>query len=109
MVALGRIVLNKRERVIALEPHGKGILAGLALLYPYEVRKADEHFEDIPDVEFPRARCSSSPSTSLTPRAADFDPSTFEDHYETGADRAVEEEAGRVRAAEGQGGRGRAA
>ena len=26
MVALGRIVLAKRERVIALEPHGKGLL-----------------------------------------------------------------------------------
>src|SRR5262245_2358745 len=32
MVALGRIVLAKRERVIALEPHGKGML-GTTLRY----------------------------------------------------------------------------
>jgi Ku protein len=55
MVALGRVVLNKRERVIALEPHGKGILA-TTLHYPYEVRKAEKHFEDIRTSRFP-ARC----------------------------------------------------
>src|SRR5262249_28095177 len=39
MVALGRLVLSKRERVIALEPYDKGLL-GTTLRYPYEVRKA---------------------------------------------------------------------
>src|SRR5436190_14214526 len=34
LVALGRLVLAKRERVIALEPHGKGLL-GTSLRYPY--------------------------------------------------------------------------
>src|SRR5499426_4201405 len=38
MVGLGRIVLAKRERVIALEPCGKGML-GTTLRYGYEVRK----------------------------------------------------------------------
>jgi DNA end-binding protein Ku len=33
MVALGRLVLAKRERVIALEPYGKGLL-GTTLRYP---------------------------------------------------------------------------
>jgi DNA end-binding protein Ku len=33
MVALGRLVLSKRERVIALEPYGKGLL-GTTLRYP---------------------------------------------------------------------------
>jgi DNA end-binding protein Ku len=37
MVALGRLVLSKRERVIALEPYAKGLL-GTTLRYPYEVR-----------------------------------------------------------------------
>jgi len=81
MVALGRIVLNKRERVIALEPHGKGILA-TTLLYPYEVRKADEHFEDIPDVKSPGEMLKLAQHI-LDTKAADFDPSAFEDHYET--------------------------
>src|SRR6266436_4065657 len=41
MVALGRLVLSKRERVIALEPYGKGLL-GTTLRYPYEVRNASD-------------------------------------------------------------------
>ncbi len=81
MVALGRIVLNKRERVIALEPYGKGILA-TTLRYPYEVRKADEHFEDIPDVKIPGEMLKLAEHI-LETKAADFDPSTFEDRYET--------------------------
>src|SRR4051794_16870876 len=50
VVALGRIVLHKRERVIALEPFGKGLL-GTTLRYPYEVRAAEDYFNDISDVK----------------------------------------------------------
>ena len=39
LVALGRIVLSKRERVMALEPYEKGLVA-TTLRYPYEVRDA---------------------------------------------------------------------
>jgi DNA end-binding protein Ku len=67
--------------VIALEPHGKGILA-TTLRYPYEVRKAEEHFEDIPDVKIPGEMLKLAEHI-LDTKAADFDPSTFEDHYET--------------------------
>ena len=81
MVALGRIVLNKRERVIALEPHGKGILA-TTLHYPYEVRKADEYFEDIADLKIPGEMLKLAEHILETKRA-DFDPSKFEDRYET--------------------------
>ena len=49
VVALGRIVLNKRERVIALEPFDKGLL-GTTLHYPYEMRSAADYFDDIADV-----------------------------------------------------------
>src|SRR5207245_2508554 len=49
MVALGRLVLSKRERVIALEPYDKGLL-GTTLRYPYEVRKAEDYFCDLPDL-----------------------------------------------------------
>ena len=50
MVALGRVVVAKRERVIALEPYDKGLL-GTTLRYPYEVRKAADYFEDVEDVK----------------------------------------------------------
>ena len=49
MVALSRVVLSKRERVIMLEPRVKGLIA-TTLRYPYEVRDAKEYFEDIPDL-----------------------------------------------------------
>ena len=50
MVALGRVVLAKRERVIMLEPWNKGLMA-TTLRYPYEIRDAKEYFDDIPDVK----------------------------------------------------------
>jgi hypothetical protein len=34
------------------QPHGKGLL-GTTLHYPYEVRKEEEYFEDIPEIKVP--------------------------------------------------------
>ena len=48
MVGIGKVVFTSREHVIALEARGKGML-GVTLRYPYEVRKEDEYFDDIPD------------------------------------------------------------
>jgi DNA end-binding protein Ku len=42
-IALGRVVMSTRERLLALEPRGKGILA-YTLRTDAEVRKADEIF-----------------------------------------------------------------
>ena len=50
MVALGRVVLAKRERVIMLEPWDNGLM-GTTLRYPYEIRDAKEYFDDIPERE----------------------------------------------------------
>ena len=81
MVALGRIVLAKRERVIAVEPHGKGML-GTTLRYGYEVRKPEEIFSDIADVKVPGEMLKLAQHI-LDTKTGDFDPSAFEDHYET--------------------------
>jgi DNA end-binding protein Ku len=81
MVALGRIVLAKRERVIALEPHGKGMLA-TTLRYGYEVRKPEEFFSDIADVKVPGEMLKLAEHI-LETKMGDFDPTAFEDHYET--------------------------
>src|SRR5437016_12970488 len=81
MVALGRIVLAKRERVIALEPHGKGML-GTTLRYGYEVRKPEEYFSDIEDIKVPGEMLKLAEHI-LDTKAGDFDPAAFEDHYET--------------------------
>jgi len=80
MVALGRVVLAKREYVIALEPFEKGLKA-TTLRYPYEVRDAAPYFEDIPDLKISGEMLKLAEHI-LDSKAADFDPSTFEDHYE---------------------------
>ena len=80
MVALGRVVMAKRERVIALEPSGKGLL-GTTLRYAYEVRKPTIFSTTSPTSRW-QARCSSLPSTSSRPRTGDFEPETFTDRYE---------------------------
>jgi DNA end-binding protein Ku len=80
MVALGRVVLAKRERVIMLEPRGKGLTA-TTLRYPYEIRDATEYFDDIPDVKVEPDMLKLAQHI-LQNKATDFDPSQFVDHYE---------------------------
>jgi DNA end-binding protein Ku len=81
MVALGRVVVAKREHVIALEPYEKRLL-GTTLRYAYEVRNAADYFEDIEDVKIP-ADMLKLAQHILDTKAGDFDPTTFVDHYET--------------------------
>jgi DNA end-binding protein Ku len=80
-VALGRVVLNKRERVIALEPHKKGLL-GTTVRYPYEMRKSEDYFGDIETVKV-SAEMLKLANHIMETKKGDFDPSAFEDHYET--------------------------
>jgi DNA end-binding protein Ku len=80
MVALGRVVFTSREHVIALEPRGKGLL-GITLRYPYEVRKEDEYFEDIPDEKIPKDMLELA-SHIVETKSGHFEPEKFEDQYE---------------------------
>jgi DNA end-binding protein Ku len=81
VTALGRVVMNKRERVIALEPWGRGLL-GTTLHYDYEVRKADDYFDDIPDVKIPNDMLKLAEHI-VESKEGDFQPDLFVDHYET--------------------------
>jgi DNA end-binding protein Ku len=80
MVALGRVVLAKRERVVMLQPRGKGLL-GATLRYPYEVRDDGIYFGDIPDVHIPKDMLALAEHI-LESKAATFDPTLFHDRYE---------------------------
>jgi DNA end-binding protein Ku len=80
MVALGRLVLSKRERVIALEAYDKGLLA-TTLRYPYEVRKAEEYFCDLPELTIAPDMLKLAEHI-VDSKAAEFDPLTFRDRYE---------------------------
>jgi DNA end-binding protein Ku len=53
MVALGRVLLSKRERVMMLQPWDKGLM-GTTLRYPYEVRDAASYFDDLSDITIPK-------------------------------------------------------
>ena len=80
VVALGRIVLNKRERVIALEPFGKGLL-GTTLHYAYEVRDAADYFDDIKDVKVSGEMLKLAQHI-MEGKFGEFEPDEFKDHYE---------------------------
>jgi DNA end-binding protein Ku len=80
MVALGRLVLAKRERVIALEPYGRGLL-GTTLRYPYEVRNASDYFSDVPELALAPDLLQLAEHI-VESKVAAFDPMAFRDRYE---------------------------
>jgi DNA end-binding protein Ku len=80
MVALGRVVLTRREHVIALEPKGRGLM-GLTLRYPYEIRDEASYFEDIPELKLPKEMLDLATHIVNT-KSGHFDPSLFQDRYE---------------------------
>jgi DNA end-binding protein Ku len=80
MVALGRVLLAKRERVIMLQPRGKGLL-GATLRYPYEVRDEAIYFGDIGEIQIPKDMLALAEHI-LESKAATFDPTLFHDRYE---------------------------
>jgi DNA end-binding protein Ku len=80
MVAIGKVVFTSREHIIALEPRDKGLL-GITLRYPYEVRKAEDYFDEIPDEKIPKDMLELA-SHIVSTKAGHFDPDKFEDRYE---------------------------
>ena len=79
-VALARVVLSNRERIVAIEPLGKGFLA-TTLRYDYEVRDEADFFSSI---KTPKASKDMVDLAShiLKTKASHFDPKKFEDEYE---------------------------
>jgi DNA end-binding protein Ku len=80
LVALGRLVLTKRERVIALEPYGKGLL-GTTLRYPREVRNASDYFADVPELALAPDLLKLAEHI-VDRKVAAFDPQNFRDRFE---------------------------
>ena len=81
LVGLARVVLYRRERLLMLQPRGEGIAATL-LRYRNEVRDEHAYFDDIPDVKVPKDMLTLAKHI-LETKKAKFDPSKFEDRYET--------------------------
>lgn len=79
-IALGRVVMSTRERLMALEPRENGIVATMLRSHD-EVRKMKDFFDDIPNVR-PDAEMISIATKIINQKEADFDPSEFNDRYE---------------------------
>jgi len=90
-VALARIVLTNREHVIGIEPMGKG-LVGTTLRYPYELRDAEEYFDDIKNPKISKDMIELA-THILDSKAAHFDPSKFKDEYEDALKKLVKRKA----------------
>jgi len=81
LVGLARVVLYRRERILMLQPRGKGLMA-TALRYNSEVRAEDNYFDEIPSVKVPNDMLDLAVHI-LKSKEAKFDPDKFEDRYET--------------------------
>jgi DNA end-binding protein Ku len=79
-IALGRVVIGARERLLALEPRDKGILA-YTLRADAEVRKPDELFAGISDAK-PDPGMIAIAQKIIEQKQGPFDPSQFVDRYE---------------------------
>lgn len=79
-VGIGRLVLNRRERIVALQPRGKGILV-TTVNYKYEVRDDAAYFDDIEDIDIPEEMMDLAEHI-ISKKKAKFDPDKFEDRYE---------------------------
>ncbi len=79
-IALGRVVLSTRERLLALEPRGKGILA-YSLRTRDEVRDATSVFDTISDTK-PDASMITIARKIIEQQEGPFDPDAFVDRYE---------------------------
>lgn len=79
-VAIGCLVLRGRERQIALEVRGKGLVA-YSLRAHDEVRDAADYFDDIPEVK-PDKDMVEIATRIIGQKEAEFDPSGFRDRYD---------------------------
>lgn len=90
-VALARVVLSNRERILAIEPLGKGLLA-TTLRYAYEVRSEEDYFADIKTPKISKDMIELA-SHILDTKASHFDASKFEDEYENALKALVKQKA----------------
>lgn len=82
-VALGQVVMNNKERIVAIKPCGKGLILE-TLRYDYEVRERDQYFDEIPqNVDVPKDQIDLA-KMLIDSKTAEFDPKKFKDRYQEG-------------------------
>jgi DNA end-binding protein Ku len=88
-IALGRVVIGTRERILALEPRDKGILA-YTIRTDAEVRKPDEVFGGITD-KAADPQMIAIAEKIIEQQEGPFDPSQFVDRYEEALKQLIED------------------
>ncbi|MEW5683906.1 MAG: Ku protein [Pseudomonadota bacterium] len=88
-IALGRVVIGTRERILALEPRDKGILA-YTIRTDAEVRKPEEIFGSISDKAADPAMIAIAEKI-IEQQEGPFDPSQFVDRYEEALKQLIED------------------
>jgi DNA end-binding protein Ku len=79
-IALGRVVLHTRERLLGLEPREHGIVA-YSLRTRNEVRDPADFFRDVPEAK-PDPNMVEIAAKIIDQLEGPFEPSKFVDHYE---------------------------
>lgn len=88
-VALGTIVLGRRERVVAIQRCGEGLLLE-TLRWPDEVRESERYFDDIGDVGVSADQVEMAEAL-IEKRSGPFEPETFADRYQEKLRELIEE------------------
>ncbi|MFL6690293.1 MAG: Ku protein [Alphaproteobacteria bacterium] len=79
-IALGRVVMHTRERLMAIEPRGKGLLA-YSLRMANEVVNPATMFDDIPGAKV-NSRMIDIAQKIIEQQEGPFEPQNFKDRYE---------------------------
>jgi DNA end-binding protein Ku len=80
-VALARVTVTNRERIIALDARDEGFV-GMLLRYSYEVRDSAQYFDDIQDIMV--AKDMLGLAKHIVERmSGHFEPDKFEDYYKS--------------------------
>src|SRR5215469_3083140 len=79
-LALGRVVLHQRERLMALEPRDRGIVCYSLRTYD-EVRPPQDYFDPIPEAK-PDEKMVDIAERIIEQLQGPFDPTQFDDRYE---------------------------
>jgi DNA end-binding protein Ku len=87
--AVGRVVINGQERIIALRPLGAGLL-GNSLRYPDEIRRPEDFFGSIAADAVDDDQLAIMEQI-IGRRTREFDPSQFVDRYQAALRELIEE------------------
>ncbi|MBB4351188.1 Ku protein [Aliirhizobium cellulosilyticum] len=80
VAAIASTVLFRRLRTVLIRPHGDGLI-GTTLNFDYEVRSADEAFEDTADIKIDKEMLELA-SHIIGTKKGSYDPSKSDDRYE---------------------------